>query len=626
MFQTFITRSLTLITAVLSLFSARAAHIIGGELYYDYLGNNEYLVTLKLYRDCFSSGAAFDAQGRLTVFTGDGQFSALHNIPFPGSTLVPITLDSPCLTLPPNLCVETTSYSQIIMLPANGIGYTLTFQRCCREPSTSNIVNPNTVGITCTVRVPPLFQLENRSPRFNDLPPAAVCLNENLVFNHSASDPDGDELVYSLITPLLGGSQGTPYPLQSDPPPYYPVTWSAGFSETYQMPSDPPMAIDPVTGILTVRPSALGNYVIGISVKEYRNGELLSEAIRDYRFAVVPCDAAVTAAVLGQQNSTICAGLTIPFVNQSSGATSYSWDFGDPGTMDDTSSVMNPVWTYAQQGTYTVTLIANPGTVCADTATGVFAAYIPPVPYFTPPDPTCGPNSTLLVAEGSFGPTATINWDLGQNANPTTAQGIQAQATFAVGVQPVTVNVIENGCAGSFTANVVAWPVPAALFTVDPQSPQLAGTPVSFTNLSSPNGSTIVEYAWSVDNLPLAGTSTGANWVNTLPGVHTLALTVTSADGCSSTYYASYTMIAGEVIIPNVFSPNNDGWNDAFVIENAQYLPNTLAIFNRWGMPIYETQNYRNTWRATDVPDGTYYYVFTLTDGREFTGHVTLLR
>jgi gliding motility-associated-like protein len=51
-----------------------------------------------------------------------------------------------------------------------------------------------------------------------------------------------------------------------------------------------------------------------------------------------------------------------------------------------------------------------------------------------------------------------------------------------------------------------------------------------------------------------------------------------------------------------------------------------LTIFNRWGMPVYETANYRNQWTGEGVPDGTYYYVLALDDGREFTGHVTLLR
>jgi len=41
---------------------------------------------------------------------------------------------------------------------------------------------------------------------------------------------------------------------------------------------------------------------------------------------------------------------------------------------------------------------------------------------------------------------------------------------------------------------------------------------------------------------------------------------------------------------------------------------------------IYESLNYRNTWRPRDVPEGTYYFIFAMADGREWAGHVTLLR
>jgi gliding motility-associated-like protein len=86
-------------------------------------------------------------------------------------------------------------------------------------------------------------------------------------------------------------------------------------------------------------------------------------------------------------------------------------------------------------------------------------------------------------------------------------------------------------------------------------------------------------------------------------------------------------IIPAEIEIPNVFSPNGDGVNDYFDIKNIQYFRNNVFVYNRWGQPIFEAKDYRNNWRANDVPEGTYYYVVRLTDtGREYTGHVTLLR
>jgi hypothetical protein len=48
-------------------------------------------------------------------------------------------------------------------------------------------------------------------------------------------------------------------------------------------------------------------------------------------------------------------------------------------------------------------------------------------------------------------------------------------------------------------------------------------------------------------------------------------------------------------------------------------------VFNRWGQEIYTNGNYKNTWNARDVPDGTYFFVLKV-DGKEYTGAVTLLR
>jgi len=63
-----------------------------------------------------------------------------------------------------------------------------------------------------------------------------------------------------------------------------------------------------------------------------------------------------------------------------------------------------------------------------------------------------------------------------------------------------------------------------------------------------------------------------------------------------------------ELIIPNAFTPNNDGYNDKFVIRNTKGWMITLTIYNRWGKKIYESLNYENDWNSGGAPDGVYYY------------------
>lgn len=100
-------------------------------------------------------------------------------------------------------------------------------------------------------------------------------------------------------------------------------------------------------------------------------------------------------------------------------------------------------------------------------------------------------------------------------------------------------------------------------------------------------------------------------------------------DACGRQASATSTItIDCDVIIPNVFTPNNDGLNDVWFIDGLANRSNTVRVYNRWGQLILDAKDYRNTWTALDVPDGTYFYE-VIVDGKDespFTGHVTILR
>lgn len=83
------------------------------------------------------------------------------------------------------------------------------------------------------------------------------------------------------------------------------------------------------------------------------------------------------------------------------------------------------------------------------------------------------------------------------------------------------------------------------------------------------------------------------------------------------------------VSVPNVFTPNGDGKNDCFVISYNKEVNSIwkLAVFNRWGRVIYETDSYENNWSAEGVPSGLYYYY--LSDSirnQQLKGWVEILR
>ena len=86
-------------------------------------------------------------------------------------------------------------------------------------------------------------------------------------------------------------------------------------------------------------------------------------------------------------------------------------------------------------------------------------------------------------------------------------------------------------------------------------------------------------------------------------------------------------------LFSNTMTPNGDGSNDVFFIENVAEFPNNrLTIYNRWGNIVFETNGYNNDWQGTfdgkTLPFGTYYYTFDFGDdtGRTKSGYISLLR
>lgn len=111
------------------------------------------------------------------------------------------------------------------------------------------------------------------------------------------------------------------------------------------------------------------------------------------------------------------------------------------------------------------------------------------------------------------------------------------------------------------------------------------------------------------------------------PGGVFESLTINSfADICSGTLATAN----GELMIPEGFSPNGDGSNDAFEIRNLGNLKADLTVFDRNGSVVYQDSDYQNDWTGRsskgDLPAGTYFYSVRLSDGRTFTHSLTISR
>ncbi|MGX5690766.1 Ig-like domain-containing protein [Arcticibacter tournemirensis] len=94
-------------------------------------------------------------------------------------------------------------------------------------------------------------------------------------------------------------------------------------------------------------------------------------------------------------------------------------------------------------------------------------------------------------------------------------------------------------------------------------------------------------------------------------------------------------LVKQPLFVPGGFSPNGDGINDYFVVENAMGKQVSLEVFNRWGNRVYRSQNYQNDWngRCTegihigeDLPVGTYYFILVIDNKDKQVGYITINR
>jgi gliding motility-associated-like protein len=342
-----------------------ATHIVGGEVTYECLGDQQFRVTLTVYRDCFNGQPWFDNPVYIGIFNKEWDLvDSLKILVSPDDT-IPVVLSNPCLVAPPNVCVHRTSYTGIVTLPAQPGGYSIVYQRCCRNTLIRNIIDPLDTGASFIAELSEAALLAcNGSAVFNNWPPVAICAHEPIDFDHSATDPDGDSLVYRLCTPLNGASPDVPIPQPPNPGPYEEITWRDPPYDLDNVLGGQPLRIDPATGFLTGVPNTLGNFVVGICVDEYRGDTLISTTRRDFQYNVADCGQPVAAFFSPE---IVCDTLGVRFVNQSFSANTYRWFFDWEGDLSQSSTQFSPFWVYPDTGRYVVALIANPGDVCSDT-------------------------------------------------------------------------------------------------------------------------------------------------------------------------------------------------------------------------------------------------------------------
>jgi gliding motility-associated-like protein len=376
-----------------------ATHIVGGEVTYKCLGNNLYEITLVVYRDCYTGVPWFDNPASVGIFDSNWSLKKelkLNWDPTSNDTL-PIILSDPCLTVPPDVCAHGTTYKATVELPKIPGGYSIVYQRCCRNQLIRNIIRPLGTGITAVAYISEdALDACNSSAVFNQWPPVAICIHQPIDFDHSASDPDDDSLVYRLCTPLHGADSIAPVPQPPNAGPYQEVKWRDPPYNLLNMLGGEPLTIDPATGFLTGVPNLIGNFVVGVCVDEYRDGEFISTTRRDFQYNVSDCGQPLAAFFVPE---VVCDTLTVKFLNQGLNTHDYQWYFNWGADSMFTSNEYSPTFKFPDTGFYEVLLIAESKPTCRDTFSKTIYltdSYIDALLNFTFPD--CDENGMIVQA------------------------------------------------------------------------------------------------------------------------------------------------------------------------------------------------------------------------------------
>jgi len=454
-------------------FAAQAAHLKGGWIQYSYQGpgaspnTSRYQITVRQYMDCNSTQGQKDTAVFLGIFNSrTGALLKTEKIPRPFNQeeILDKNTFSPCLSLPPRVCFLILRYELVTDLPDNPDGYTLTVQRCCRIAGIVNVSgNSANIGVSYTNTIPGVINgtdySKNSSPVFAQRDTAIVCFNSPFTFDFSASDADGDQIIYSFCNGLIGGGTGgsgaQPNPPSS--PPYISVPYNPAYPGGSPLGNN--VTIDPNTGIISgIAPGVTGQYVVAVCANEYRGGILIGSTKKEIHITVAGCS--ISAAALKPSYIT-CNGTTLSFQNESSNSniTSYFWDFGVPGINSDTSNSPTPTYDFLNSGkdsgTYTVKLVVATSGGCKDSATTIVKVY-PELRVNLSASGNCflNPYTFKDVSINKYGSIIERRWDFGDNTSSSdTASAKDTAWTYSnSGMVQVKLYVKNSyGCADSVT-------------------------------------------------------------------------------------------------------------------------------------------------------------------------------
>jgi len=342
--------------------------------------------------------------------------------------------------------------------------------------------------------------------------------------------------------------------------------------------------------------------------------------------------------IFGMDKKKFCDSSTVYFTDYSRQAqdaiVTKSWNFGDGSTYVSNGDTTHK---YTVPGLYvptqTVTTVAGCQSVYSDTVR-VLAT---PKPVINSDEGVCNDLSIDFAGTLSNPPDTAIIWKWDLSGGQTSAQQNVTVHYADTGLHHIALEATNSlGCKGDTAKDIIVYPLPTIKVTGD--TTLLSGTPGITIPLTYSNN--VTSYAWTPPtNLSCADCP---NPFASIKFTSTYNVKVTDVNGCVSS--RDVTLIAlcnnKNFFIPNTFSPNNDGNNDAFYprgkgLERIQ----ALRIFNRWGEMVFEKRNFPandasagwdGTYKGQKAASDTYVYMIDIICENAviitYKGNITLIR
>lgn len=227
-------------------------------------------------------------------------------------------------------------------------------------------------------------------------------------------------------------------------------------------------------------------------------------------------------------------------------------------------------------------------------------------------------------------------------------QGDSIAIGFCKGTYMLNVTDIDNTHCISREYTIEVLHLPKVIFTMDPEDTLYLTKPTLTVEFPDSSRHSMTNWEWRFGDGTSLANINPAQHIYTRTGRFIDSLNYTDLNGCDTTITDTITVKRADLFIPNVISPNGDGSNDCFIIQEKMdrtldleeiYLSVELVIVNRWGRKVYETSNYHckksgatrgcEGWDGGNLADGVYFYVLTchgLYEDDVFRGSVTIVR